>query len=517
MLEKIIKQIEKELKNNGYRENDNIDDSIKRDIIERSDLKKALDSRFSNRSEVSMEEIHRLSKYSEVRDSIEKYLESNNIILTTTDYEEEFVEDEESDKQEKKVKGYNRGLDVVKQYSKEVHRTELLTQEEEVELFTNKRIINDEMERIRKIVWKQVIKENKNNPDNIPETCKKRIKDFKISEKEAVKEMMKLKNRLEEIKNSDDLTTNENDRSVSQYTFIKGELQKLYKQYQQEEEKASRMICNDLINEREQNLESLPESCRDLIKKYDSLQQKEKEINYHIINANLGLVMSVAIKYASSHEKVLSVSDLIQEGNLGLMKAVERFDITKGFKFSTYAIWWIRQSISRSKADNDRTIRVPVHMVESIYKLKREKSHLRQKLNRNPNNEELAEALHVSVEKVEDIIKYGQDIVSLYATIGEDEDSYLIDYIPDESDVTEENVEQHELRNALMSAMESLSERERNVMILRFGLDGKDPRTLEVIGKEYGVTRERIRQIEAQALRKLRHPSRSRALKDFLR
>ena len=340
---------------------------------------------------------------------------------------------------------------------------------------------------------------------------------YDVFEKESIELVEDLDKELEEIEVSkeelEDLSVPEGiniDDHVKMYLKEIGKVNLLTPE--EELSLAKRMADGETAKEQ---LEEIGEDIdEDTKKQIDLLIADGEKAKKSLAEANLRLVVSIAKRYVGRGMLFL---DLIQEGNLGLIKAVDKFDYTKGYKFSTYATWWIRQAITRAIADQARTIRIPVHMVETINKLVRVSRQLVQELGREPTPEELAKELNMPVDKVREISKISQEPVSLETPIGEEEDSHLGDFIPDEdAPAPSEAASFVLLKEQLGAVLETLSEREAKVLRLRFGLDDGRARTLEEVGKEFDVTRERIRQIEAKALRKLRHPSRSKKLKDFL-
>ena len=340
---------------------------------------------------------------------------------------------------------------------------------------------------------------------------------YDIFEKESIELVEDLDKELEEIEVSkeelEDLSVPEGiniDDHVKMYLKEIGKVNLLTPE--EELSLAKRMADGETAKEQ---LEEIGENIdEDSKKQIDLLIADGEKAKKSLAEANLRLVVSIAKRYVGRGMLFL---DLIQEGNLGLIKAVDKFDYTKGYKFSTYATWWIRQAITRAIADQARTIRIPVHMVETINKLVRVSRQLVQELGREPTPEELAKELNMPVDKVREISKISQEPVSLETPIREEEDSHLGDFIPDEdAPAPSEAASFVLLKEQLGAVLETLSEREAKVLRLRFGLDDGRARTLEEVGKEFDVTRERIRQIEAKALRKLRHPSRSKKLKDFL-
>ncbi len=336
-------------------------------------------------------------------------------------------------------------------------------------------------------------------------------------EKESIEVVEDMEKELEEIEVTkeelEDLSVPEGiniDDHVKMYLKEIGKVNLLTAE--EEMSLAKRMADGEMAKQQMEEMgDDMPE---DVKEQMDALVADGEKAKKSLAEANLRLVVSIAKRYVGRGMLFL---DLIQEGNLGLIKAVDKFDYTKGYKFSTYATWWIRQAITRAIADQARTIRIPVHMVETINKLVRVSRQLVQELGREPTPEELAKELNMPVEKVREISKISQEPVSLETPIGEEEDSHLGDFIPDDdAPAPSEAASFVLLKEQLSDVLKTLAPREAKVLRLRFGLDDGRARTLEEVGKEFEVTRERIRQIEAKALRKLRHPSRSKKLKDFL-
>ena len=337
-------------------------------------------------------------------------------------------------------------------------------------------------------------------------------------------------NVINEFKKSGSITNTQLFDKLEKYQVTPDELEQIYKEF----DVAGIQIINEFERDKDLYDQLLKEDrMADPVKMYlkdigkvpllqadeetelaKKMMDGDEDAKRLLSEANLRLVVSIAKRYMGRGMQFL---DLIQEGNLGLMKAVEKFDYQKGFKFSTYATWWIRQAITRAIADQARTIRIPVHMVETINKLIRVSRRLLQELGREPTPEEIAKEMGITEERVMEIQKIAQDPVSLETPIGEEEDSHLSDFIEDEGSVAPTDaVSFTMLKEQLLGVLDTLTPREEKVLRLRYGLDDGRPRTLEEVGKEFNVTRERIRQIEAKALRKLRHPSRSKRLKDFL-
>ena len=303
-------------------------------------------------------------------------------------------------------------------------------------------------------------------------------------------------------------------QSVNTYEQISGQLNDFYETPKETANSDLERKVDELNKKLEEAEKNGTELSAEELKALKTAVKKGERSKQRLAEANLRLVVSIAKRYVGRGMLFL---DLIQEGNLGLIKAVEKFDYTKGYKFSTYATWWIRQAITRAIADQARTIRIPVHMVETINKVIRVSRQLLQELGHDPSPEEIAAEMDMPVDKVREILKIAQEPVSLETPIGEEEDSHLGDFIPDEgASEPSEAASFTLLQEQLVDVLSTLTPREEKVLKLRFGIEDGRPRTLEEVGKEFNVTRERIRQIEAKALRKLRHPSRSKKLKDFL-
>ena len=397
----------------------------------------------------------------------------------------------------------------------------VLTFKEISDAFEDIEVTPEEIERLYDIFEKESIELvedlDKDAFEDIEVTPEEIERLYDIFEKESIELVEDLDKELEEIEVSkeelEDLSVPEGiniDDHVKMYLKEIGKVNLLTPE--EELSLAKRMADGETAKEQ---LEEIGEEIdEDTKKQIDLLIADGEKAKKSLAEANLRLVVSIAKRYVGRGMLFL---DLIQEGNLGLIKAVDKFDYTKGYKFSTYATWWIRQAITRAIADQARTIRIPVHMVETINKLVRVSRQLVQELGREPTPEELAKELNMPVDKVREISKISQEPVSLETPIGEEEDSHLGDFIPDEdAPAPSEAASFVLLKEQLGAVLETLSEREAKVLRLRFGLDDGRARTLEEVGKEFDVTRERIRQIEAKALRKLRHPSRSKKLKDFL-
>ena len=366
----------------------------------------------------------------------------------------------------------------------------------------------------QELILEELIKKGKKSGAITPEDLTV-LETLGIPEEEQEKFYQKLEENNISIEITDDALPDLSEEALPEAEDIKQVEEVTEKELQETEDFADQLSTDDPVRMYLKEIGKVPlltaEEEQDLAKR---MTEGDEEARKKLTEANLRLVVSIAKRYVGRGMLFL---DLIQEGNLGLIRAVEKFDYTKGYKFSTYATWWIRQAITRAIADQARTIRIPVHMVETINKVIRVSRQLLQELGHDPSAEEIAQAMDLPPEKVREILKVAQEPVSLETPIGEEEDSHLGDFIPDEeASAPSEVASLSLLREQLFDVMDTLTPREKKVLELRFGLTDGRTRTLEEVGREFGVTRERIRQIEAKALRKLRHPSRSKKLRDFL-
>ena len=366
----------------------------------------------------------------------------------------------------------------------------------------------------QELILDELIKKGKKSGALTPEDLTV-LETLGIAEEEQEKFYQKLEENNISIEITDDALPDLSEEALPEAEDIKQVEEVTEKELQETEDFADQLSTDDPVRMYLKEIGKVPlltaEEEQDLAKR---MTEGDEEARKKLTEANLRLVVSIAKRYVGRGMLFL---DLIQEGNLGLIRAVEKFDYTKGYKFSTYATWWIRQAITRAIADQARTILIPVHMVETINKVIRVSRQLLQELGHDPSAEEIAQAMDLPPEKVREILKVAQEPVSLETPIGEEEDSHLGDFIPDEeASAPSEVASLSLLREQLFDVMDTLTPREKKVLELRFGLTDGRTRTLEEVGREFGVTRERIRQIEAKALRKLRHPSRSKKLRDFL-
>ena len=366
----------------------------------------------------------------------------------------------------------------------------------------------------QELILDELIKKGKKSGALTPEDLTV-LETLGIAEEEQEKFYQKLEENNISIEITDDALPDLSEEALPEAEDIKQVEEVTEKELQETEDFADQLSTDDPVRMYLKEIGKVPlltaEEEQDLAKR---MTEGDEEARKKLTEANLRLVVSIAKRYVGRGMLFL---DLIQEGNLGLIRAVEKFDYTKGYKFSTYATWWIRQAITRAIADQARTIRIPVHMVETINKVIRVSRQLLQELGHDPSAEEIAQAMDLPPEKVREILKVAQEPVSLETPIGEEEDSHLGDVIPDEeASAPSEVASLSLLREQLFDVMDTLTPREKKVLELRFGLTDGRTRTLEEVGREFGVTRERIRQIEAKSLRKLRHPSRSKKLRDFL-